>query len=297
MSRKRTAKFMTHLAVFMVAPALGAATGAQAGEQTAGTSAPAEQGISFAQVEFAGPMGPYGGPPGPMGPQGAPPYAGGGPWGGPEGGGPGGGGPAFGYGPPDPRAMMGPAMMPGQGGPSGPMMGMGGGDKYGMASVMQAWQLPDLTEEQRSKLRSIAQDLRKKHWDLKGAMMEESDKLAQLWAAESVDANAVGEAYGRLFELQRQWIVSTIETRQQVDDVLTGEQKQWLQGRSPMPGAPFPMMRGMMPGMQGVPGGSPTAPKSGAQSGGGQAQGGEASGSGAPQRPAGPQSGMQPTTK
>lgn len=285
MSRKRTAKFITRLAVFMVAPALGAA----AGEQAAGASAPAEQGISLAQAEFASPMGPYGGPPGPMmGPPGIPPYAGG-PWGGPEGGGPGGSGPAFGgYGPPDPRSMMGPGMMQGQGGPSGPMMG-GGGDKYGMASVMQAWQLPDLTEEQRNKLRSTAQDLRKKHWDMKGAMMEESDKLAQLWAAESVDANAIGEAYGRLFELQRQWIVSDIEARQQVDNLLTDEQRQWLQGRSPMPG---PAIRGgMRPRMQGAPGSAPTAP------GGEAKQGGQASGSAAPQRPAAPESGMQPTNK
>lgn len=184
--------------------------------------------------------------------------------------------------------MMGPGMMQGQGGPSGPMMG-GGGDKYGMASVMQAWQLPDLTEEQRNKLRSTAQDLRKKHWDMKGAMMEESDKLAQLWAAESVDANAIGEAYGRLFELQRQWIVSDIEARQQVDNLLTDEQRKWLQGRSPMPG---PAMRGgMRPQMQGAPGSAPTAP------GGETKQGGQASGSAAPQRPAAPESGMQPTNK
>jgi Spy/CpxP family protein refolding chaperone len=260
MRRKRTARLMSRLTVVMVAPVLGAA-GAQAGEQAAAKSVPAPPGTPFAQVEVARPMGPYGPAAAPAGPTGPPgttaPYAAG-PWGGPQGAGPGGGGPAFGYGSPGPGAMMGPGMMQGKGFPSGPMRGQRG---FGMRSVIQASQLPDLSEEQRNKLRSIAQELRKKHWDLKGAMMEESDALGQLWAADPVDANAVGEAYGRLFDLQRQWIVSGIETRQRVDDVLTAEQKQLLQGPS-RPGPGFPMMRpGMMPGMPGAPGASGAAPE------------------------------------
>ncbi len=254
MTKKRTAKITSRLAVCMVAPVLGVA-GAQAGEQAATESVSAQQGVPFAQVEVVGPMGP--GPAGPMGPQGGAPYAGA-PWGGPHGAGPvAGGGPPPGYGPPGPHGMMGPGMMQGQGGPSGSMQG---GRAFGMQSVMRALHLPNLSEEQRGQLRSIAQELRKKHWDLKGAMMEESDKLAELWAADPVDANAVGEAYGRYFDLQRQWIVSSIETQAQVEGVLTAEQKQWLRSGPPMPAMPPMMPPGMMPGMPGGAGAGAAAP-------------------------------------
>lgn len=299
MKGKKSPRLMRRLAVFMMAPALGAVAGAQAGEQATATSTPAEQEMSFAQFDFSSMMGPFG-PAGAGGPQESPPPYAAGPWGGPPapGAGPG-GGPGFGYGgPPGPGGMMGPGMMQGQGGPGQPM---GAGGDYGMSSVMRAWQLPDLSEEQRNKLRNVAQELRKKHWDLKGAMMEESDKLAQVWSAEPVNANAVGEAYGRLFDLQRQWIVSGIEAKQQVDNILTAEQKQWLQGGSPAAGTPFPMMPGaMMPWMQGGPGGGAPGQAGGAQSAGtpqsGAQQGMPAPG-GEPQKaaPAAGTGGPQPT--
>ena len=143
---------------------------------------------------------------------------------------------------------------------------MMGGGSYGMRSVMQALALPDLNDDQKAQLRKIAQDLRKKDWDLKGAMMEESDKLGELWATEPVNATAVGEAYGRLFDLQRQWIVSSIEARNQVDGVLTSEQREWLRSGPGLPGAIAPMMppAAMMPGMPGVPGAEPAMPEPGA---------------------------------
>lgn len=313
MKGKRSTIVMRRLAAVIMAPALGAAAGVQADERAA---AAVGQEVTLAQADLGSMMGPFG-PPGAGGPPEAPPFAmGPGPGGGPQGGGgPGAGGPPFGYGPPGPPGamggMMGPGMMQGQGGPG---QAMGAGDQYGMARVMQVWQLPDLNEEQRNKLKNVAQDLRKKHWDLKGAMMDASDKLSQLWSADPVDANAIGEAYGNLFDLQRQWIVSDIETRQQVDNILTAEQKRWLQGGAPMAGGAFPMMHprgGMMPGMPGMPGmrggpggGAPGqnggaqgaaagGPPSGAQQGspapGGEPQKGGASGSGT--------GGSQPTQK
>lgn len=254
MRGKKTARYMSYLAVFMVVPAFGAAAGAQAGEQV--EAKPAPQGITFAQAEMAGPGGPYGPAAGAARPQGMTAFPGV-PWSGPQGGGPGQG---FGPGPQGPYGLAGPGMMQGQGGPAGPMRG---GRAFGMRSIMQALHLPNLSEEQRGELQSLAQSLRKKHWDLKGAMMEESDKLGQVWSAEPVDANAVGEAYGRLFDLQRQWIVSAVETRRQVDDLLTDEQKQLLRGGPARLGGAFPMMSpgGMRPGMQGAPEGGAPAPQ------------------------------------
>lgn len=295
MKGKERAKLISRLAVFMVVPALGIGAGAQAGEQTAAESEPAERGVPFAQFGAAGPMGPYGSAPGQAGPEGMPPY----------GAGPHSGGPAFGYGPPGPGGMMGPGMagpgmmgpgmagpgtMQGQGGPWGPMRG---GRGFGMRSIVQALHLPDLSKEQRDKLQNMAQEFRKKHWDLKGSMMEASDKLAKLWSADPVDANAIGEAYGALFDLQRQQIVSGIEARQQVEDVLTDEQKQRMDGGPAMSGTPFPMMMppGMMYRMPGAPGAAPSAP-------GAEMQAPEASGSGAqaPETTA-PEGGTPPTKK
>ncbi|MGF1613581.1 MAG: Spy/CpxP family protein refolding chaperone [Gammaproteobacteria bacterium] len=279
MRGKGMAQRMGRLAALLAVPVVGAAS-AQAGEQAADPSAAVQPGVPFAQIEMVSPVGPYGLPPGAAG---TPPYAGG-PWGGPPGGGAG-----MGYAPPGPHSMMGPGMMQGQQG--GAAHSMEGEGAFGMRSVMQASQLPDLSEEQRTKLRSIGQELRKKQWDLKGAMIEESEIIAELWAAEPVDAGAVGDAYGRYFELRRQWIVSAIETRQQVDNVLTDEQKQWLHGRPAMPGAALPMMPpamtppammppgmmppgmvppgmmppGMMPGVPGMPGAAPAVPAGGGQ--------------------------------
>jgi Spy/CpxP family protein refolding chaperone len=150
-------------------------------------------------------------------------------------------GPMPGYGPPQgpPGAMMGGGMMRGPGASS--RMGRG---MRGMAYVMQALHMPNLSDEQRDQIRKVAQNLRKKHWEIQGSMMDQRDKLSELWSAEPVDAVAVGDAYGQVCDLKRQMLQASIEAKNQVDEVLSAGQAAPQgpqgQGQPSSPGADAP---------------------------------------------------------
>lgn len=149
-----------------------------------------------------------------------------------------GSGPMPGYGPPQgaPGPMMGGGMMRSPG--AAPRMGRG---MRGMDYVMHALSLPNLSNEQRDQVRKVAQDLRKKHWEIQGSMMDERDKLSELWSAESVDAAAIGDTYGRVCDLKRQMIQASIEAKNQVDKVLSaGQGMPQDQGQPDSPGAGAP---------------------------------------------------------
>jgi Spy/CpxP family protein refolding chaperone len=188
-----------------------------------------------------------------------------------HGGGPGGYGPGYGYG-----YGMGPGMMGGYGTMHGPgMMGgygmygpgmMGGG--YGMGPGMMGgygmygpgmmgmgpvWML-NLTDEQRAKISKLQEQLRKKQWTTMGQIMDERQKLYELYSAENPDPKKVGAVYGKIFDLRRQMIEAAIDTQNRAQAVLTQEQRaqleQWRHGWGP--GGPGVMGPGTMgPGMMG----------------------------------------------
>ena len=113
---------------------------------------------------------------------------------------------------------MGP-MMGGMGG-MGPMMG-----GMGMAGMIE------LSDEQRSQLNSIGDELRKRHWEIMGPMMEEWSVLRDLWQAKEHDPKAIGAAYGRLFDLRRQMIEAAIEANNRRRSLLSDEQREQLKQR------------------------------------------------------------------
>jgi Spy/CpxP family protein refolding chaperone len=124
------------------------------------------------------------------------------------GGGPGmmgGGGMMGGYGP-------GPGMMggygPGWGGPSG-----------GATAAL------NLTDEQRDKVLAIQEENRRKNWDTMGKMRAEQFKLRSLYNADSVNPQAFAEQQKKVDDLRREMLVSRLETRKQVEAVLTPEQR------------------------------------------------------------------------
>jgi Spy/CpxP family protein refolding chaperone len=124
------------------------------------------------------------------------------------GGGPGmmgGGGMMGGYGP-------GPGMMggygPGWGGPSG-----------GATAAL------NLTDEQREKVLAIQEENRRKNWDTMGKMRAEQFKLRSLYNADSVNPQAFAEQQKKVDDLRREMLVSRLETRKQVEAVLTPEQR------------------------------------------------------------------------
>ena len=129
--------------------------------------------------------------------------------------------------------MMGPGMMGGHGGMMGPGM-MGGG--YGGMGMMggHGMGMLDLTADQQAKLNKIFDDKRKQHWAIMGKMMEEQSKLRDLYTADKPDPKKVGAVYGEIGKLQQQMIESHVQATNQMQDILTKEQRdqlrQWHRG-------------------------------------------------------------------
>lgn len=148
------------------------------------------------------------------------------------------GGPGYGpgYGP-----GMGPGMMggygPGQGmmgrgyGPGQGMMGGGYGPGWGASGGATA--ALNLTDEQQRKVLAIQEENRRKNWDTMGKMRAEQFKLRSMYNADSVDPQAFAEQQKKVDDLRREMLVSRLETRKQVEAVLTPEQRQQFRQYGP----------------------------------------------------------------
>ena len=106
---------------------------------------------------------------------------------------------------------MGPGMAGGQG-------MMGGGIMYGL----------ELDGEQRKQLHRIQSELRKHNWDLQGRIMDQEDKLFDLYADQMPDPKKIGSVYGKIFDLRRQMIEAAIEAQNRQRAILTDEQRRQL---------------------------------------------------------------------
>lgn len=137
-----------------------------------------------------------------------------------------------GYGPGYGPGMMGggygygPGMMGGY----GPGM-MGGSPGGGLASL-------GLSAEQREKIVALQEENRKANWTTMGQMRSEQFKLRQLYNADKVDSAAVTEQQKKVDELRRQMIKSHVDARNQINAILTPEQRKqyrqygpwWMRG-------------------------------------------------------------------
>ncbi len=116
---------------------------------------------------------------------------------------------------------MGPGMMGGHGMGPGMMGGhgmMGGGLMYGL----------ELDSKQRKEILRIRSELRKHNWDLQGQILDQEDKLFELYADEMPDPKKIGTVYGKIFDLRRQMIEAAIEAQNRQRAILTDEQRQQL---------------------------------------------------------------------
>ncbi len=139
--------------------------------------------------------------------------------------------------------MMGGGMMGGAG-PGGGMMG-GGGSGFGPLAAL------DLSDDQQRKVNSIRDNLRKHHWNLVGQIQDQQAALRDLYAADQADPKKIGEAYGKIGNLQREMAESHAKALNEVRGILTPEQRKQLsqmqQGfRGPAYGAPGGAGGGMM---------------------------------------------------
>ena len=113
----------------------------------------------------------------------------------------------------------GPGMM---GGGYGPGM-MGGGPLSGL----------DLKDDQRDKIFAIQEEARTKNFGTMTQMRAEQYKMAKMYNAEKADPKLIGEQQKKVDELRRQMIQSRVETRNEIEAVLTPEQKKQLRQYAP----------------------------------------------------------------
>ncbi len=153
-------------------------------------------------------------------------------------------GPGYGYGPGHgmPRGMgpgtMGPGMMgPGMMGDyTGPYYGrgprghmMGPGTSFGpLAGTVRGLGMLNLSEEQRRTIDNLLEQHRQASASVWNDIREESSKLRQLYGQEQWDATAISSTYEDIFNQRRKLIESAVNTRNQIFEALTEEQRQQL---------------------------------------------------------------------
>ena len=115
----------------------------------------------------------------------------------------------MGYGP---GMMNGPGMM----GYGPGMMGMGG---FGPMAAL------NLTEDQQDKIFAIHEQMRAKNFATMSKMRQEMFKLRKLMNAETPDTKAVVEQQKKVDDVRREMLASHLDTRKEIDKVLTPEQR------------------------------------------------------------------------
>lgn len=134
-----------------------------------------------------------------------------------------GGGMGYGTG----MGMMGGGMGPGMGMMGGMGPGMGGGmDGFGPGMMgMGPMAMLDLSDAQTAQLQKIQAEFMKAQRPLMRRIWDEKKQLWNLKNAEKPDPAAVGKAYSRLADLQRQALEAHIDAENKMAAVLTKEQQ------------------------------------------------------------------------
>lgn len=137
----------------------------------------------------------------------------------------GGGCPMMGGGMGPGMGMMG-GSVGGYGHGTGMMMGPGmmGGMGPGMGGSMGPMAMLDLSEAQTAQLKKIQTESMKKQRALMLQMWEEQANLGDLLNADKRDPAAIGKAYGKLADVQRQALEARIDAENKAATVLTKEQ-------------------------------------------------------------------------
>lgn len=138
---------------------------------------------------------------------------------------------------------MGPGMMEGCGPGYGMGPGMMGGYSpgHGMEHGYGAFRGLNLSDDQKSRIAKIRKAARTKHLTLMNEMMDAQDKIQELYDAEKQDSAAINKQYKVIEDLRRQMVDSSVETHNQISDILTKEQRDKLRENKRSSG---PMMKG-----------------------------------------------------
>ncbi|MCK5092759.1 MAG: periplasmic heavy metal sensor, partial [Gammaproteobacteria bacterium] len=109
----------------------------------------------------------------------------------------------------------------------GGMMGGGmghGGSMHGMRSRINTIGMLDLDSKQRTKIRAIQREQRKSRWQTMGQMMDEKDKLLDLYNTGNRDKEAIGKVYSKIFDLKQQMIEANIDAGNKARAILNEKQ-------------------------------------------------------------------------
>jgi len=139
---------------------------------------------------------------------------------------------------------MGPGMMGGR--------GMMGGD-MGMGMDMMGgglYQMLNLTDDQRTRINKLQDAERHQHWATLGKMMDERARLRDLYAANNRDVQAILKVQDQMHVYQRKMMELHLNTQNQIEALLTPEQREHLKSmRRGMPCGPGMMAPGGPRGM------------------------------------------------
>jgi Spy/CpxP family protein refolding chaperone len=125
--------------------------------------------------------------------------------------------------------MMAPGMMPYGMVMSPGMMGRGMGP--GMMGGFGVGPELNLTEEQRSQITKIQNDLRQKHTEVMGKMQAEMLQMRELFASNNSDEAALSTIFKKMTDLRQEMFDQLLSTQKQVNAVLTDEQREILKGK------------------------------------------------------------------
>lgn len=108
-------------------------------------------------------------------------------------------------------------------------MGMMDGGMGGAGMMMEPDRrmlgMLDISDEQRSKIKLLADELRHTNWSKQGLINDESAKLSELYQADKRDPAAIGGEYQKIFDLKRQMIETYLDTQNRIEAILTDEQR------------------------------------------------------------------------
>ncbi|MHB8453506.1 MAG: Spy/CpxP family protein refolding chaperone [Acidiferrobacterales bacterium] len=129
--------------------------------------------------------------------------------------------------------------------------------RFGGADPLDAL---NLTDQQRKTINGVFDAERKQHWVVMGKMLDEQEKLRDLFAQDEPDPKKVGAVYGQIAILRQQMIEAHVQAENQMQNVLTKEQREqfhewrrgdWGPGRGPRSRNFAPAPRGTGSGMMG----------------------------------------------
>jgi Spy/CpxP family protein refolding chaperone len=120
--------------------------------------------------------------------------------------------------------VMGPGVMgPGVMGPG--VMGPGVMGGYGVGAEL------NLTEEQRSQITKIQNELRQKLLEVMGKMQDEMLQMRELFTSNNSDEAALKNIFKKMSDLRQEMFDQLLSTKKQVNAVLTTEQLEILKGK------------------------------------------------------------------